>query len=171
MDQGMLAEVIALRDKAFATFKSLDDAVVSLGGKSRMTSTIVMATGNASGHGSAIAHSLTNRRIDRLPSQSGAAEIILRERGEPMMGTDIMTALPSKGIMIGGKNRQMNFTSAMSKSGQFRSVRKGGNYYWWFKNEPLPTDWQEAPDLLSKEGSDASVVDNQEGGEANATAT
>ena len=44
-------------------------------------------------------------------------------------------------------------------------------YFWWLVDVELPEGWQEAPDLLSRDGSDASVVDDQEGGEANATAT
>jgi hypothetical protein len=79
--------------------------------------------------------------------------------------------LPSKGIILSGSSSQINFTSSLSKSGKFESVRRNGRYYWWFKDEPLPVDWQEAPDLLSKEGSGASDVGYQEGGEANATAT
>lgn len=165
MDQGMLGKVVALRDEAFATLKALDDAVVSLGGPSSLAAGAPRANGATSTALEGV------RRGAAQLSQSGAAEIILRERGEPVTGADLMTALPSKGVMIGGKNRRINFTSAMSKSGRFRSVRRDGTYYWWFKNEPLPSEWQEAPDLLGKDGSGASAVGtNQEGGEANATA-
>ena len=169
MEQSMQAKVTALRDEAYQTFKALDDAVASLGGNRRIVTSVASSTGVASGNASAVGK--TARRVSRAPSQSSASEAILRERGEPMLGVDLMSALPAKGIIVGGKNRRINFTSAISKSGKFRSVRKDGNYFWWFKDEPLPADWQEAPDLLVGERSDASVVGNQEGGEANATAT
>jgi hypothetical protein len=86
---------------------------------------------------------------------------------------DLMEALPSMGVTLRGENRQINFTSSLSKSGKFQSFRHEGTYWWWFKNELLPIEWlnKEAPDLLSNEGSDASFAGNQEGGEANATAT
>jgi hypothetical protein len=174
MDQGMLSKVVALRDEAFKTLKALDDAVVSLGGASGMGAGVSAASDTASGSGVARANGETVRRPDRPPSQSSAAGMILRERGEPMTGVDLMSRLPAKGVMLGGKpaSRKINFTSAMSKSGKYRSVRRGGNYYWWFNDEALPPGWnEEAPDLLSKEGSDASLMSNQEGGEANATAT
>jgi hypothetical protein len=167
MDQGMLGKVAALRDEAFATLKALDDAVVTLGGKSRLAAQpSAAAQAYARGVGD---HAARRQREARQLSQSEAAEMIMRERGEPTSGVDLLAALPSKGVLVGGINPTINFTSSMSKSGKFRSVRKGGSYFWWFKDEPLPADWQEAPDLLSKEGSDASAVGtNQEGGDGHA---
>jgi hypothetical protein len=170
MDQSMQAKVAALRDEAFATFKALDDAVVSLGGRSRMA-----APGRPSAWDSASAVAAEmSRRIGERLSQAGAAEIIMRERETPMTGAELMAVLPSKGVTIGGEKPEVNFTSSMSKSGKFRSFRFNGKYYWWLKNEELPLGWanKEAPDLPLQDRSDASAVGtNQEGGEANATAT
>jgi hypothetical protein len=162
MDQDMLSAATALRDKAFATFKAFDDAVISLGGVSRLDMVVKK---------NALAEALGDRV--RRQTQTGAAEVILRERGSPMTVHELMAALPSKGVTLGGGDPQVNFTSSLSKSGKFQSVRHNGKYYWWFKDEMLPVEWlnKEAPDLLSEEGSDASVIGNQEGGEANATAT
>lgn len=172
MDQTMLAKVTALRDEAFATLKALDDAVVSLGGKSKIPFAGLSATfAGLGGTGSPIAAALAER--SRRLTQTGAAEMILRERNTPMTGADLMAELPARGVTIGGEKPEVNFTSSMSKSGKFRSFRFEGKYYWWLKDAELPWGWanKEAPDLLSAEGSDASVVGNQEGGEADATAT
>lgn len=174
MSYSMLAKLEALREEALVPARVLDEAIVKLGGKSLFGAPV-----RNSGHPasvSAVADALAERakavgeNLRRL-TQVGAAEAILRESGSPMTVYELMEALPSKGVTLQGENRQINFTSALSKSNKFRSERRGGNYYWWFKYEPLPPDWQEAPDLLSKEGSDASHVGYQEGGEANATAT
>lgn len=164
MDQDMLKAAAALRDKAYATFKAFDDAVVSLGGASRITPKIAAN----SPAGRAIVGAVGERL--RRQTQAGAAEEVLSETGSPMTVHQLMEAVPSKGVTLGGADPQVNFTSSLSKSGKFRSVRQGGNYWWWFKDKPLPEDWQEAPDLLSKEGSDASVVGNgnQEGGDGHA---
>ena len=167
MDQDMLKAATTLRDKAYAVFKGFDDAVVSLGGKSRVGMYIAAASGSAAGVGTAKAVGETRRL-----TQTGAAEVILRERGEPTTGAELMAALPSKGVTIGGKNPVVNFTSAMSKSGKFDSYRKNGGYYWWFKQERPPAEWFEASDLPFDKRPDASSVhSNQEGGEAHATAT
>lgn len=170
MDQGMLGKVEALRDEAYAVLKALDDAVASLGGQRRIPShlNILQSIGHISNRPKVeIIESSTTRRV----SQGGAAEMILIERGEPMTGAGLMKLLPTKGASVGGTNALVNFTSALSKSDKFYSFRRGGIYYWWLSGVPLPAEWQEASDLLSIEGSDASVVSNQEGGEANATAT
>jgi hypothetical protein len=164
MDQSMLAKVAALRDEAFATFKALDDAVVSLGGKSKSESA------QRSTAGSEIVDAIRERTRRRL-SMAAAAEAILRERGTPMTRNELMEALPSKGATIGGNNPEVNFTSSMSKSGTFDSFRHGDSYYWWLRGKPLPANWQEAPDLPLQERSDASSFGNQKGGEAHATAT
>ncbi len=170
MDQGMRERVTALRAEAFATFKALDDAVVSLGGERHQDAAP-----------SAVAQAISGRKVSRVGgilasvqrlSQTAAAEMVLRERNVPTTGADLMEALPSKGVSIGGANPVVNFTSAMSKSDKFRSIRRGGNYYWWFKDTLLPPDWNdEAPDFLPKEGSDASLVNNQEGGDGHGPAT
>src|SRR5579872_671719 len=118
MDQGMLGKVAALRDEAFATLKALDDAVITLGGKSRLGPQVTAAVGSASAHGTAKA---AGESVRHRQSYSGAAEIILVEGGEPMTGADLMAALPSKGITLGGADPKINFTSSMSKSGKFIS--------------------------------------------------
>lgn len=158
MNQDMLTKVVALRDEAFAPFKALDDAVVALGGKSRLGPRTVLATGLSVGTSSAKGVSEA-RRV----TVAGAAELELHARGIPMTGADIMAALPARGVTVGGADPVVNFTSSMSKSGKFQSVRRNGKYYWWFKDEPLPEDWQEAPDLLKQDGPDASVAVSQEG--------
>lgn len=166
MDHGMLAKVAALRDEAFATCKALDDAVVTLGGKPRLPQhdlRQILGQLNAT---------VSKPSGDRRLSQSGAAELILRERGVPATGADLLAALPSKGVTVSGDKPEVNFTSAMSKSGKFKSHRRDGKYYWWLKDAPLPPGWNnEAPDLLEGQSDASSVHSNQEGGEANATAT
>ena len=173
MEQGILAKLIALRDDAYNSAWVLDEAVVRLGGPSRMGIKIAAASGSAAATGNAIAYADAIRERTRRLTQTSAAELVLRERGGPTTGADLMAALPSKGVTIGGENPTVNFTSSMSKSGKFESHRRDGKYYWWFKGEPLPIEWlnNEAPDLPLHERSDASGVGNQEGGEANATAT
>lgn len=166
MDKGMLEKVTALREEAYATLKALDTAVVSLGGQPRVEPRTVVAVGTASG-----TSSTNGVGVSRRLSQSGAAEVLLRERGEPMTGADLLTALPTKGVTMLGPNRLVNFTSAMSKSGKFRSERRDGSYFWWFKDEPLPPKWNEAPDLLERQPGASSVHSNQEGGEGHGPAT
>ena len=80
-------------------------------------------------------------------------------------------ALPTKGVAMVGRNTLVNFTSAMSKSGKFRSERRDGSYFWWFKGELLPPGWNEAPDLLEGQPGASSVHSGQEGGEGDSPAT
>jgi len=168
MEYSMLSKLEALRDEAMTPVKVLDEAIVKMGGKSVFNSPPARnpAPHSTGGIGGAVAEGMARRQ-----THVGAAIESLLEHGEPMTVHQLMAELPSKGVILGGDNPQINFTSSLSKSGKFRSERRGGSYYWWFKNEPLPPSWQEAPDLPLQERSDASVVGNQEGGEAYATAT
>lgn len=110
-------------------------------------------------------------RIVRPMPMATAAAALLRERGEPMTGKELMEALPAKGVNLDGANVRINFTSAMSKSGKFDSLRLRGGYYWWFKGEPLPPEWNEAPDLLEGRSDASAFNSSQEGGEDNAATT
>lgn len=158
---------------AFAAFKALDDAVAAMGGKA-------MVSGEAQGEAgqrafddmAAVIRPRSEPSHGRV-SQADAAAALLEERGEPTPGVKLLNGLPAKGASVSGANPIVNFTSSMSKSGRFRSVRRDGRYFWWFKDRPLPTDWNEPEseefDRLLNSGSPK--PSRQEGGDGHGPAT
>ncbi len=152
---------------SFLAFKALDDAVAAMGGQ-RMIAPREDAPRPSVG---TFAQAKRGRAMKKF-SQSDAAEVALREKGEPLPVGRLMEAAMEKGATIGGEKPLANFRSALSKDERFYSLMRNNLYFWWLVGVELPDNWKEAPDLLTKEGSDVSIVgNNQEGGEAHATAT
>lgn len=146
------------RSPAYIAFKAFDDAVVSMGGTPLL----------GSGHHVEPVRSATTRVFEALVkraadggklSHGDAAEIVLRQRNEPLPIGRLMEFVTEKGIEIGGNDPVNNFRSTLSKDNRFESRKRGNMYFWWLTNEPLPPQWNEAasPDLLSAPA-DSSVL-------------
>lgn len=177
MNDSLLERTKALRDEAFRAvaaspaymaYQALENAVAAMGGETQSVGSKVPSgrSSTAIGNGS-VGSDASVKRV----SQPDAAAAILRERGSPAMGWQLLEALPSKGASVSPSNPTINFTSAMSKSGRFQSVRHDGNYYWWFKDEPLPSGWNEAKpeDFDGLLGPASSLQPSQETANANNT--
>lgn len=175
MATNYVGKVEELRDAAwrelkaspsFLAFKALDDAVAAMGGQ-RLVSDAERPRPSVGTFAR-----VKQGRAAKRPSQSDAAEAALREKGEPLPTGRLMEAAQERGATVGGKDPLANIRSTLSKDDRFYSLMRNNMYFWWLSGVPLPSGWQEAPDLLDQNRSDASPVGtNQKGGEADATAT
>ena len=180
MQDQWLQRMIALRDeawgdvqtsKSYKAFKEFDDVVAKLGGKrliaEGVTERVVFGD---------VVHAeirpASVRRLSERVTHADAAISVLQRHGKPMPIHDILAEAGKLGARIGGTNPLANFRSTLSKDERFYAFTKDSTFYWWLDGKALPENWNEAPDLPYQEGSGASSVhSNQEGGEANATAT
>jgi hypothetical protein len=79
------------------------------------------------------------------------------------------------GVAIGGKDKLINLSSAISKSNRFRTVRINGVSHWWFKDRELPdtrTTFQPDMDFGGETGAAAPAADgnSDDGGSDDAAA-
>ena len=174
MTSSILHETQALRDKAwdaltaspaFAPFKALDDAVVSMGGRSKVPRDPSLDLKPPPG----AAHVVRQRSRNRSrPSQGDVAFSCLREAAIPLHIQELMEKVIARGIEISGANPLANFRSTLSRDSRFKSIMKDGGYFWWLASSPVPRSWKEAegPDLLDQPS--ASNSNNQEGGDTHA---
>lgn len=169
----------ALRDEAwqgvtetdvFLAFKALDDAVVRMGGTSRIVDEGVPSPAPTSQVYKALVRRMTEHR--RL-SHAEAAEIALREAKQPLQTPQLLDAAKAAGAEIGGNDPLNNFRSTISKDDRFNSVKKSGSNYWWITGLDLPSGWNEPEplDLEALLGSGPSVSSSKEGGDGHGPAT
>lgn len=175
MTDSLLAEVSALREKAwgevtaspsFASFKALDTAVVSMGGKS-----ILRDLGQSDGGPSKMptyARGKLTVRKRRRPSQGDVAYSCLQQHGAPLHIRTLMDKVIERGVKISGADPLPNFRSTLSRDNRFTSIMKDGGYYWWLTASPVPVSWKEAEsrDLLNQPS--ASESSSQKGGDGHA---
>jgi hypothetical protein len=185
MTNPLLEPTTELRDKAwqsvvstpaYAYFKAMDDAVVAAGGTSHLSH-----NQKSNRDGWTFRHSASSvlaqtpaprARIRHKLTQTGAAEIVLRETGAPLSIATLLKAVIAKGIEFRGDDPLPSFRSAMSKDARFTSQMRNGMHFWWFTGETLPSNWNEAEgaDLLAHPSA-SSVHSNQEGGGGHAATT
>ncbi|PAQ00851.1 hypothetical protein LRP31_07945 [Mesorhizobium mediterraneum] len=73
----------------------------------------------------------------RVPSQPDAVAEVLDQYG-PLPTSDILAMVLEMGVTVGGTDKLINLSSAISKSGRFRSFRLNGVPHWYFKDRELP---------------------------------
>lgn len=167
----ILEKMGALRDEAldemrfsaaFKAFIALDDAVVAMGGERLpITASLDSAVTAVSSIYSRMPRNPNGKRV----SQGDAAAMVLEERG-PTQGVDLLDAIPDKGGNVGGDKPMINLTSTMSKDPRFASIRRDGNYFWWFANRPLPENWNTGAGLdLGEEPAPVFAPSGSEGGD------
>jgi hypothetical protein len=76
----------------------------------------------------------TGKRVSQL---DGAAATLERA-GHPLPVRSLMQGAVDAGAFIGGDNPLASFSSSLSKSDRFKSVRWKGKYAWWFADRPMP---------------------------------
>jgi hypothetical protein len=178
------SETIALRDKAwdavlvtqeYAFFKALDEAVSAIGGNSLIgglaASPQKFWLPKPAFNPSTLAAVGVISGVKRI-SQTDAAAAVLHDAGEPLPIGRLLERVISKGIVFKGNDPLPSFRSALSKDDKLHSVMRNGMYFWWFKDKPLPSGWDETagPDLLG--ASAVSYVSNsEEGGGGHGPAT
>lgn len=158
--EGAWAEVKT--SPSFLAFKALDDAVAALGGQRRI------APHEDAPRPSVDTFVRVTRENAKKLSQPDAAMAALKDYGPLPIGR-LMEKAMEKGANIGGGKPIANFRSALSKDERFYSLKRNGLYFWWLTDVELPDKWKEAPNPDLLDGSDASVVgNNQEGGDGHA---
>jgi|SRR5947209_15547991 len=171
----LLTKTMALRDEAweavraseaFRAFQALDQAVITLGGLSRIADAGHIAPANTN----RVVHSSVGHGGSRRIPQAVAALEALKKAGEPLPIGRLMEKAVEEGLEIGGASPINNFRSTLSKDPRFRSVARGNMYFWWFATSPLPSKWlgNETPDLPLENGSGASDHSSQKGGDGHA---
>ena len=148
----------------YLAFKALDDAVAAMGGDR-----IIFEAGARTeadrprASVGTFANIRSTRPVTRL-TQAGGAEAALRSNGDPLPIGRLLEEAIKHGAIIGGDKPLANFRSTISKDPRFVSVMRNGMYFWWFKDEALPSGWNEAvgPDLL--DGPTASGAHSSQGG-------
>lgn len=86
---------------------------------------------------------------DRPLSQADAAVAVLEETGEPQTLFDLLDLVTAKGVVIGGKRRDINLSSSLSRDDRLHSLSLGGVRKWWLAGIPIPGD-----DLLKEKLAD-----------------
>lgn len=123
--------------KEFAAFIALDDAVSMIGGERLpIVASLDASVAAFSKIYDRIPSNLTGKRV----SQGDATALVLEERG-PSQIVDLLNIIPDKGGFVGGEKPAINLTSTLSKDQRFVSIRKNGNYFWWFSGRDLPEGW------------------------------
>ena len=160
---------LVVESEAFIAFKALDDAYVRMGGASRLADEPnALAALTRQTFSAVVKRVAEARRV----SHAEAAEMALRKAGRPLETPILMAFAKEVGADVGGSDPLNNFRSSVSREGKFRSVRKDGTSYWWFKDEALPSGWNEPADpSLLDEPAGSSVYSSQEGGDGDAPAT
>jgi hypothetical protein len=181
MTNPLLEPTTELRHKAFqsvvstpqfAVFKAMDAAVVAAGGVSMLSKHMLENDPTFPASKESLVKAVERVKTRRKLTQTSAAASALREKMEPMPIAQLLSAIIDRGIVFRGGDPLPSFRSAMSKDTQFSSFIKSGTYFWWFKDEPLPSGWNEAEgaDLLAHPSA-SSVHSNQEGGGGHAATT
>lgn len=158
----LLNDAIAVRDKALAEvqalpaylmLKALDEAVVAGGGTSVLLPTPTERLVQ------------TVRDVASRRKQADYAYDALEANGEPMPIGSLLKATLAQGAVINGV-QLANIRSTLSRDPRFASVMRGGVYYWWFSDRPLPSHWNEPGADLPAETPGTSVSSNQETADA-----
>lgn len=175
----LLEKVRILREEAwgelivapeYTTFKALDEAVVRMGGVSKLPL-------EASAASEAV-RQIIDRTIGKATAEGGkrkysdAAEIALRMGGAPLTISRLMEAAEEHGAEVGGTDPLNNFRSAVSKDPRFLPLRREGKHFWWLAGEPVPPSKNEAatPDWI-EEAAASSLRSSEEGGDGHGPAT
>jgi hypothetical protein len=170
MTDTVLEKTIALRaevlrevinSSAFQSFKALDAAVSSMGGKSMLSGNLALFDDSPRSAASS-ATPVHRRRL----SQGDVAEQTLKAFGQPMHIRALLDAVLTQDVEIRGENPLANFRSTLSRDPRFKSVMRNGGYFWWLNGVALPDKWgeAEADDLVARLAS-APVSSSQEGGD------
>lgn len=175
----MLLKIVALRDEAwnhvensehFKAWKGLNDAVLALDVTAANNETITVFETKTSRSMNPKPKPNIKRKTKRV-TQSAVAESVLKSMGEPLPVGRWLEKSIERGINIRGDDPLSNFRSTVSRDKRFYNFVRNGMYFWWLNGVELPEKWKKAEgrDLLDQPS--AFVSHNQEGGEANATAT
>ena len=152
-----------LETSAYTAFKSLDDAVQKMTGKTSVV-LVVNDLPTPARPPKNILQTLQGKRI----TQADVAERVLRRNGEPLPIGRWLEASVKDGINIKGPDPLPNFRSTVSRDKRFYNFTRNNMYFWWLDGVELPESWKEAaePNLLDQ--SAASDSSNQEGGDDHA---
>ncbi|WP_156465768.1 hypothetical protein [Methylobacterium sp. Leaf106] len=71
-------------------------------------------------------------------SQSEAAMRAIKQAGVPVYIGELLPKVIEQGVSVGGSNKEVNLSSALSRDKRLRSVRWNGKYYWWLKDQLYP---------------------------------
>lgn len=156
MDDDWLGKARELRAEAwdavqasppFVAFKKFDDLVVEMGGASSMPA--IDLASSWKGAAQRAVDSAAKRFSDHKKlSQGDAAEVVLRRGAEPVPIGRLIEKVVQLGVVLGGSDPVANFRSMMSKDERFYTLRRNNMYFWWVKDEPLPSGWQPETDTV-----------------------
>ncbi|MDY0957854.1 hypothetical protein SOM26_04060 [Sphingomonas sp. CFBP8993] len=129
-----------LASQPFVAFKKFDDLVMEMGGTSAIPSIDLSSDWKATAQRSLDA--AAKRILDHKKlSQGDAAELALRQNGEPLPIGRLIEKVTTLGLVLGGADPVANFRSMMSKDDRFYTIRRGNMYFWWLQEDELTSDW------------------------------
>jgi len=147
---------------SFVAFRKFDDLVVEMGGTSSLPA--VDLASNWRGAAQRAVDAAAKRVLDQKKmSQGDAAELALRQEGEPLPIGRLLEKVTNLGVVVSGADPLANFRSTMSKDNRFGTLRRNNMFFWWMPSEPLPERWtsgaEERPVAMEAEGSSGGADD------------
>lgn len=150
MATAILERLNGLRSEAYAAlqattayrdFKVLDDAVAAMGGPRMITDEAATMQSVMR----RVVETTAQRIVEgRKVSQSEAAEMALRQLRTPLTIVELMNAAAERGAEFKGDGALNSFRSMVSRDSRFATVRRGNQYFWWLRDEPLNPAWEAA---------------------------